>query len=63
MNPKQLERLGELVDTCDNFLAWMDNPAAPISMKLDAIAIGLGKVRANIKELYTELGGSDEWPE
>ena len=61
MTPEQLERLGQLVDTADNALAWDSNSFASVAMRKDAFRAGLMILRDRIKALYLELGGSDEW--
>jgi hypothetical protein len=58
-NNELLERLGELVDTAENFLAWNDNPFAHMPMKIEAFTTGLEKLRDEIKTIYLELGGED----
>lgn len=56
-----IQHLGEWVDKCDNFLAWLDNPAAPQAMKLDALTDGMRSLRDEMLELYLAFGGVNEW--
>ncbi len=62
LTPEHLDRLGQLVDKCDNYLTYgAGNPIISDSMKLGALEYGVKDLRAEILKLYLELGGTDEW--
>ena len=52
----QLDRVGQLSDKAENFLALF-TPFMPDAMKLDAAKTGLQEIRDAARELYKELGG------
>jgi len=57
---EQLERLGQMVDTIDNYLTYKTNPYAPALMKIGAYEHGLVQLRKDLKRLYVEMGGDPE---
>lgn len=60
----QLERIGQLIDKADNYLEFAkDSPPSvfPPSVRLDAMGVGLAKIRQELFEIYTSLGGEDVW--
>jgi hypothetical protein len=61
LSEEQLETLGQLVDKAENYLAWKDNPHAPIQMKKEAYETGLSQIRDELKKFYFENGGEDVW--
>jgi hypothetical protein len=61
MTEDQLDVLEALVDTCDNYLALAGNKMMSGEMRADALRAGLALVREQIKLLYLEAGGVDEW--
>lgn len=57
------ERIGKLVDTVDNYSMYA-KPPMWLHKDLDsqgAILSGFRTVRTELKALYIELGGEDEW--
>lgn len=61
VNEEQVENLGLLIDTCDNYLALASNPYMPITMKADALKVGLENIKNRLREVYDALGGEDVW--
>lgn len=55
-----LERLGQLVDKAENYLAMQVIPVPP-TMLIDSLKTGLEDVRDEIKTLYFRLGGDNVW--
>lgn len=61
-NAEVLDILGRLVDTLDNYLVYGDEPNPfPPTIRLNAMSHGLGDVKAQVLQLYTDLGGEDVW--
>ena len=58
----EIDRIGRLVDTADNYLA-LDKLNMPIEMKLDAFKTGLRELSRDLKALYVELAGENPWEE
>jgi hypothetical protein len=62
--PANLEILGELVDTADNYLEYGVGggmSGLPPGMRIDAPTNGLKAIRKEIKALYIVEGGEDRW--
>jgi hypothetical protein len=60
----QLDRIGRLADTADNFLQYAEGPfanAVPAAIRFDALRVGLTKLREDLKALVVEVGGEDPW--
>lgn len=64
LTPERLDRLGQLVDKCDNYLAYKGNRLFGHDLKIGAYESGLTELRKEILALYVELGGdAGNWPE
>ena len=60
MTSDTIERLGELADSCDYYLA-LDIPFMPKSLLLDGMKTGLKEVRDALREIYIEATGDNPW--
>lgn len=63
MSEEIIERMGQLIDKCDNFLTYPDNKFMPLPMRADAMGHGLKEIRAELLAIYLAAGGTDEWSE
>jgi hypothetical protein len=52
--------IGELVDTCDNFLAF-ENAFMPLPLRAEAYVSGLRTIRDRLRALYIETTGENPW--
>lgn len=55
-----IERIGELADSCDNYLA-LDTPFMPRHLLLDGMKTGLKEVRDVLRGIYIEATGDNPW--
>lgn len=60
MTEEQLERLGQLIDKVDNYLAAAKLPF-PAQFHIDGLKHGMDEVRAEILAIYLEAGGENHW--
>lgn len=63
---EQLDRLGQMADTADNFLVYADSTHGfaknvPTETRFDALKTGLTEIRDKIKSLVVEVSGDDPW--
>lgn len=56
---EQVDEVGGLVDSADNFLALLGNPFMADAAKIDAAKHGLRGLREKAKGIYHELGGEE----
>lgn len=52
--------IGELVDTCDNLLAF-ESAFMPQSIRVEAYVSGLRTIRDRLRALYIEATGENPW--
>ena len=60
MDDVQLDKLGRLADSADNYLALNELPM-PDSIKVDGMKTGLAELSEELKALYVELSGENPW--
>lgn len=60
--PDLLEKMGQLIDKCDNLLVAATLPL-PASIHVEGLSEGLKTVRADLFEIYIQAGGEDVWPQ
>jgi hypothetical protein len=56
-----VETIGQLADTCDNYLAFQDNSFMSLSQKANAYVTGLRDVRDQLRALYVAETGENPW--
>jgi hypothetical protein len=56
----QLERLGQLIDTADNYLAAA-SLRLPAAMHVEGLTAGIRELRAEILAIYLDAGGENHW--
>ena len=58
-----LEPLGKLIDTCDNYLEYTQGglTSLPTEMRLNAMSYGLADIRQALYKFYIAHGGVDVW--
>ena len=61
MNEEQLDKIGRLVDRCENYIAGTVLPLPP-QMHVDGMKSGFESMRDELKELFFAGGGDkDTW--
>lgn len=60
MNEDTLERLGQLIDKADNYLAAA-SLRLPSQMHVEGLTTGLREIRAELLAIYLAAGGENEW--
>jgi len=55
---EQVDRIGELADTCDNLLAALSLPVSP-HIHIAGCRGGLEDIKERATALYKELGGTE----
>ncbi len=60
MEADTLERLGQLIDKADNYLAAATLPLPP-RMHVEGLTTGLREIRAELLAIYLAAGGENEW--
>lgn len=55
------ERIGRLVDTTDNYSMYAHPPMWGFPGTQDALQSGFRAIREELRAIYIELGGDDEW--
>lgn len=56
---EQIEEIGGLVDSAENFLALFQNGFMPDAMKIDGARCGFETLRDKAKKIYHDLGGEE----
>lgn len=62
MSEELLERLGQLIDRCDNNLSAATLPLSAY-IHVAGLTAGMRDVRAELFAIYTEAGGENVWEE
>ena len=60
LDEAKLERIGLLVDDCDNMLSSLKIPL-PLDMHIEGMASGIESIRDKLLEFYLATGGEDVW--
>lgn len=60
ITPEQLDALGQIADSCDNYAGAAKLPLPP-AMHAEQLKIGMERLSERIKQLHYDISGENPW--